>query len=97
MANERAAIKLYIPHPNQPELSICGILEQCTPAQDTRGKKLALVRTAIDLFVHPFQLTLTDHVLIYFDELLSAWGRSAVHHRLRNHASCACPSGHLHI
>lgn len=44
MAAQRESIKIYIPHPNQPELSICGVLEQYTPGIETKGRKLALVR-----------------------------------------------------
>ncbi|KAF5360838.1 hypothetical protein D9756_004961 [Leucocoprinus leucothites] len=43
MTAERTSTKLYIPHPNQPELSICGVLEQYGPGIDTKGRKLALI------------------------------------------------------
>lgn len=43
MAAQRESIKIYIPHPNQPELSICGVLEQYTPGIETKGRKLALI------------------------------------------------------
>lgn len=50
MASERTPTKLYIPHPNQPELSICGVLEQHAPEADTKGRKLALVRPGANVF-----------------------------------------------
>ncbi|KAJ3559594.1 hypothetical protein NP233_g11227 [Leucocoprinus birnbaumii] len=43
MTAERTSTKLYIPHPNQPELSICGVLEQYAPGVDTKGRKIALI------------------------------------------------------
>ncbi|KAF9453161.1 alpha/beta-hydrolase [Macrolepiota fuliginosa MF-IS2] len=42
-ASERATTKIYIPHPDEPDLSICGILEQHAPRQDTMGRKLVLI------------------------------------------------------
>ncbi|XP_006462461.1 hypothetical protein AGABI2DRAFT_72188 [Agaricus bisporus var. bisporus H97] len=42
-ANGRRSTKLFIPHPIQPEVSICGVLEQYAPDQRTMGRKLALV------------------------------------------------------
>lgn len=47
MTCERASTKIYIPHPNQPELSICGVLEQYVPGTETKDRKLALVRTIV--------------------------------------------------
>ncbi|KXN82822.1 hypothetical protein AN958_02096 [Leucoagaricus sp. SymC.cos] len=64
MANERATTKVYIPHPNQPELSICGILEQYAPGTDTKGRKLALVemKCCIDYLVSPLKSSHKDYL-----------------------------------
>ncbi|KAJ7600261.1 Alpha/Beta hydrolase protein [Mycena floridula] len=39
----RASTKVLIPHPNEPNCSICGILEQVDPAPLPDGRKIALI------------------------------------------------------
>ncbi|PPQ97741.1 hypothetical protein CVT26_001773 [Gymnopilus dilepis] len=39
----RVSTKLYIPHPTDPGIRICGILEQLAPDQQTVGRKIALI------------------------------------------------------
>jgi len=43
MAEDRASTKLIISHPDEPNCSIVGILEQLTPRQSTQGRKIALI------------------------------------------------------
>ncbi|KAG6849683.1 hypothetical protein H0H93_006301 [Arthromyces matolae] len=42
MANLITSTKLRIPHPDEPECEIVGILEQHCPSTSTEGRKLAL-------------------------------------------------------
>ncbi|TFK39083.1 ectomycorrhiza-regulated esterase [Crucibulum laeve] len=44
--DDRLSKKLYIPHPEEPNRSIVGILEQLSPRQSTQGRKIALVHFA---------------------------------------------------
>ncbi|KAF8904053.1 ectomycorrhiza-regulated esterase [Gymnopilus junonius] len=40
---DRVSTKLYIPHPTDPGIRICGILEQLGPGHTTVGRKIALI------------------------------------------------------
>lgn len=42
---DRKSTKYHIPHRDEPETSLVGVLEQWNPEQPTTGRKIALVST----------------------------------------------------
>jgi len=41
---DRRSTKLFIQHPEDAHIKLCGVLEQLSPNQPTRDRKIALVR-----------------------------------------------------
>jgi len=46
---DRVSTKLFIQHPEDAHIKLCGVLEQLSPNQPTSDRKIALVRLFFDV------------------------------------------------
>jgi hypothetical protein len=55
---DRVSTKLFIQHPEDAHIRLCGLLEQVSPDQPTHGRKIALVSSRHYSFLMPVVVNL---------------------------------------